>query len=93
VACSRVGPEFEREFLARDPGSAAFFARPHADPQGRAHFDLPGYALHRLRRAGLAPVDAASCTFAGTEDFFSYRRAQARKESDYGRQISAIALT
>jgi YfiH family protein len=88
-----VGPEFEREFLARDPGSAPFFARPHSNPQGRAHFDLAGYVLHRLQRAGLAPVDAASCTYAGTEDFFSYRRSQARKENDYGRQISAIALT
>lgn len=88
-----VGPEFEQEFLARDPGSAPFFATPDADPQGRAHFDLPGYVLDRLKRAGLTPVDAASCTFSGTEDFFSYRRSQARKENDYGRQISAIALT
>jgi polyphenol oxidase len=27
------------------------------------------------------------------DDFFSYRRSRARKEADYGRQISAIVLT
>jgi YfiH family protein len=89
-----VGPEFEHEFLTRDPSSAPFFSRPQDDPQGRPHFDLPGYVLQRLKRAGLAPVDAASCTYAGAEDFFSYRRSRAdRGENDYGRQISAIALT
>jgi YfiH family protein len=88
-----VGPEFEHEFLTRDPSSAPFFSRPQDDPQGRPHFDLPGYVLQRLKRAGLAPVDAASCTYAGAEDFFSYRRSRADSENDYGRQISAIALT
>ena len=88
-----VGPEFEREFLARDPSSAPFFTRPGSNPNGRPHFDLPGYVLHRLKGAGLSPVDAASCTYAGAEDFFSYRRSRAGRENDYGRQISAIALT
>lgn len=88
-----VGPDFEQEFLARDPESAPFFARPEADRQARPHFDLPGYVLNRLSRAGLAPAAAAPCTYAGIEDFFSYRRSQARKEGDYGRQISAIVLT
>jgi len=32
-------------------------------------------------------------TYAREQDFFSYRRATHRKESDYGRQVSAIALT
>jgi hypothetical protein len=88
-----VGPEFEQEFLARDPSSAPFFAHPRDNPRGRPHFDLPGYVRHRLSRAGLAPLDVASCTYAGADDFFSYRRSQLRRESDYGRQISAIALT
>jgi YfiH family protein len=88
-----VGPDFEQDFLARDPDSSAFFLRPREDPHARPHFDLPGYILSRLSRAGLAPVAAAPCTYAGKEDFFSYRRSRALNEADYGRQISAIVLT
>jgi polyphenol oxidase len=88
-----VGPDFEQDFLARDPASAPFFSRPPADQQARPHFDLAGYVLSRLVRAGLAPVASAPCTYAGKEDFFSYRRSRALNESDYGRQISAIVLT
>jgi purine-nucleoside/S-methyl-5'-thioadenosine phosphorylase / adenosine deaminase len=88
-----VGPDFEQEFLARDPASAAFFARAPAAASARPHFDLPGYVLHRLTRAGLTPEPSSPCTYAGSDDFFSYRRSQARNEADYGRQISAIVLT
>lgn len=89
----QVGFDFEVEFLKRDPGSAQFFVRPGADSGARPHFDLAGYVVHRLSRAGLAPMRVAPCTFAQAEHFFSYRRSQARKEPDYGRQISAIVLT
>ena len=91
-AAYEVGWEFEREFLQRDPESRPYFALP--DPAARPHFDLAGYALHRLRRAGLGEVGSTpSCTYARTDDFFSFRRSQAARESDYGRQISAIVLT
>ena len=89
----QVGFDFEEEFLKRDPGSAQFFVRPRADSGARPHFDLPGYVAHRLSRAGIAPMRVSPCTFAQAEHFFSYRRSQARKEPDYGRQISAIVLT
>jgi YfiH family protein len=87
-----VGPEFKAEFLDRDGASAGFFTPPGVN--GRPHFDLSGYVAHRLRRSGIG--DAAHlgvCTYAHTEDFFSYRRTRARQEPDYGRQISAIVLT
>jgi polyphenol oxidase len=87
-----VGPEFKAEFLDRDSASARFFAAP--DAKGRPHFDLSGYVVHRLRQSGIADAAALGlCTYAHTEDFFSYRRTRARQESDYGRQISAIVLT
>ncbi len=48
---------------------------------------------HRLRAAGVANVESLSaCTYAREEDFFSFRRTTHRGESDYGRQISAIAI-
>jgi YfiH family protein len=91
-AAYEVGPEFERDFLALDHANDRFFTRQAAN--ARPHFDLAAYVEHRLRRAGVGRIQSlASCTYAQTEDFFSYRRSQARKENDYGRQISAIALT
>lgn len=87
-----VGPEFEAAFLARDPANRRYFVRP--TPEARPHFDLAGYVAHRLQRAGLAVVQQrAPCTFAGESNLFSYRRSNQLRQSDYGRQISAIVLT
>jgi len=60
---------------------------------GKFQFDLPGFLVRRLRRLALgaiACVDADTC--ADEKRFFSYRRAVKRGESDYGRELSAIAL-
>jgi purine-nucleoside/S-methyl-5'-thioadenosine phosphorylase / adenosine deaminase len=85
-----VGPEFESRFLVEDEASAAFFSPGRGE---RRHFDLPGFAAHRLRRAGLAEVEVIGrCTYEDEEHFFSYRRATHRGEPDYGRNLSAIAL-
>jgi YfiH family protein len=85
-----VGPELAEKFLAADPDNSRFFApgRP-----GHSMFDLPGYIVARLARAGLKQIeDLAFCTYADPERFFSYRRATHRAEADYGRHINAIAL-
>jgi YfiH family protein len=85
-----VGPEFLDDFLADDPENARFFAGGNGD---RAQFDLPGYALARLRAAGIGDaLWTRHCTYADPERFFSYRRSVHRKEADYGRLISAIRL-
>ncbi len=87
-----VGFDFKQQFLERDPDSLDFFAEPALGD--RPHFDLAGYAVNRLARAGLSQIGTiGACTFADSRDFFSFRRSQARKEADYGRQISAIVLT
>ena len=86
-----VGPEFEEQFRAGNPGSTSFFRRSH--PETRAHFDLPAYVMHRLKGAGLAESENASrCTYANEDQLFSFRRTTHRGENDYGRQISAIVL-
>jgi YfiH family protein len=86
-----VGPEFEQQFRENDPSNDRFFHRPHS--KERAHFDLPGYVMYRLSRAGLAESESVSrCTYANEDRFFSFRRATHRGENDYGRQISAIVL-
>jgi YfiH family protein len=86
-----VGPQFEAELLRLDPGNESFF---HAPALGaRVHFDLPGYVMARLARAGLTNVEGCTpCTHGDESLFFSYRRSQVLKEGDYGRQISAIVV-
>lgn len=86
-----TGPEFRARFLAEDQDHARFFT-----PSGRPEhhlFDLPAFIGHRLRAAGVnAFTDLALDTYADEARFFSYRRMTHRKEADYGRLISAIAL-
>jgi YfiH family protein len=86
-----VGPEFEAEFLAADAANRRYFRR---SASNRPHFDLPGYVNHRLASLGVRSVESrAHCTYENESLFFSYRRSTHRKESDYGRQISAIVVT
>ena len=91
AASYETGPEFIERFVAADAFNAAFFT-PSA--RGAHHmFDLPGYIGHRLRAAGVGhfvSLDLDTC--ADEARFFSYRRATHRRESDYGRLVSAIAL-
>ena len=85
-----VGPEFRDAFVADDPVADRFFA---PGPRGRPHFDLPGFVVERLKALDLAGVDPiAADTCADAERFFSYRRSCLLRETDYGRQLSAIAL-
>lgn len=87
-----VGPEFAARFAASDQDNHRFFmASPRA---GYSLFDLPGFIRCRLEQAGIAHIeDLALCTYAEPERFFSYRRTTHRGEPDYGRHVSAIALT
>jgi YfiH family protein len=87
-----VGPEFVARFLDADPGYAHYFSASHR--KGHGYFDLAAYLGDRLRGQGLASVvDLRLCTFSDEQRFFSYRRTSHRAEGDYGRQISAIALS
>jgi len=87
-----VDGEFRANFTRADPANARFFA-PNDRP-GYFRFDLEAYVALRLDDAGIADVEALSaCTYAREADFFSFRRATHRNESDYGRELSAIMLT
>jgi hypothetical protein len=80
-----VGPEFIARFLAHSPDNARFFAG--------GMFDLPAYIGMRARAAGIDSfTDLSLDTYADEERFFSYRRTTHRREADYGRLVSAIAL-
>ena len=91
-AAYEVGTEFVERFAQEAPGHGQFF-KASANP-GHAMFDLPGLIGARLQAVGVAAfTDLGLCTYSDEERFFSYRRTTHRKEPDYGRLISAIALT
>ncbi len=90
-AAYEVGAEFVARFVAADPDNDRFFAPAPRD--GHAMFDLPAYILARLTAAGIGQAhDLGHCTYADEARCFSYRRATHRREADYGRLLSAIAL-
>lgn len=89
-ASYEVGPEFVEAFLDDDRDSARFFAQGTGD---RALFDLPGYALWRLRAAGVGHAEwTRHCTYRDPARFYSFRRTTHHGEADYGRLISCIRL-
>ena len=90
-ASYEVGAEFVEAFAAQAPQNVEFFVP--AEAAGKAMFDLPGYVLHRLRRAGVGACEwLGRDTCAEEALFFSNRRAFKRGEPDFGRLLSAIAL-
>jgi YfiH family protein len=87
-----VGPDFIDRFTKEAPGHERFLKA--AERPGHAMFDLPGFIGARLEATGISAfTDLGLCTYSDEERFFSYRRTTHRKEPDYGRLISAIALT
>jgi copper oxidase (laccase) domain-containing protein len=82
-----VGPDFPDRF------ETGHFFKP-SSRKSHYMFDLPGYLHARLEAQNIASVTGLGlCTYRDEDRFFSYRRATHRNEAQYGRQISAIALT
>ena len=89
-AAYEVGPEFLDRFRDEDPESLRFFANGQGD---RLLFDLPGFGLYRLRRAGVGHAEwTGHCTYRDAARFYSYRRTIHAGEADYGRLLSGIRL-
>jgi polyphenol oxidase len=90
-AAYEVGPDFVARFAEAAPGHGRFL-KPGERPD-HPLFDLPGFIGARLEAAGIGTfADLGLCTYSDEERFFSYRRTTHRREPDYGRLISAIAL-
>lgn len=86
-----VGEELRARVIANDPADAQHFIRSDRDDHWR--FDLPAYAKTRLEKAAVRSTSIiAACTYEREADFFSFRRATHRGETDYGRQLSAIMV-
>lgn len=79
--------EVDQEFYERFP--AAFF-NPGKDDH-HWQFDLPGYVMSRLGKAGVSQILPSVGNTFGSEDlFFSYRRHTLRQESGFGNLLSTI---
>lgn len=87
-----VGPDLYNVFMDQTPAHAIFFKS--SERAGHYLFDLEGFVVHRLQQTGITRANAFHRdTYAEPDNFFSYRRTTHQGEPDYGRQISAIALT
>lgn len=90
-ASYEVGEDFRAAFDRDASWAAAHFVP--ATAAGKLMFDLPGFVLDQLARAGVERAEwLGRDTYAEPDLFFSNRRAVHRGESDYGRLLSAIAL-
>ncbi|WP_159730913.1 polyphenol oxidase family protein [Methylosinus sp. Ce-a6] len=86
-----VGGEFVERFLTEDAGFAPFFAP--STREGHSMFDLPGFIARRVEAANVASFENLRIdTYVDETRCFSYRRSVHRREQDYGRLVSAIAL-
>jgi YfiH family protein len=89
-ASYEVDPGFRDRILEQDRANERFFVN---GPAGRPHFDLSGYILHRLAKAGIGDAAALGLdTYSDADRFYSYRRSTHHNEPSYGRQISMIGL-
>ena len=90
-ASYEVGADYADTFAQHDPDSPTFFI-PGASADKRM-FDLPGYCLMRVKRAGISQATTTGHdTCADEALFFSNRRNFKQGLGDYGRLISAIML-
>ena len=85
-----VDEAFRARFTEADADNQRFFV---TGSDGKPHFDLEAYVVHRLIAAGIEEIEALNLdTYGDADRFYSYRRATHRGEANYGRQLSAIAL-
>ncbi len=86
-----VGAEFVERFVAADRSHARFFTP--STRVGHAMFDLPAFIEARVAASEVASFENLRIdTYTNETRCFSYRRSVHRKEPDYGRLVSAIAL-
>ncbi len=91
---ARRSYEVDDAFLLRFQQADADFDRFFTPGRAGHHqFDLEGFVAARLAEAGIGRIAMMDHdTYSDETHFFSYRRTTHRKEADYGRQISLIAL-
>ncbi|MEH6456600.1 MAG: peptidoglycan editing factor PgeF [Cocleimonas sp.] len=59
---------------------------------GKSYFDLPAYILTQCELSQINSESLGIDTYMGEDEYFSFRRNTHANETEYGRQISVIAL-
>jgi hypothetical protein len=87
-----VGPDVLDAFLAQHPDAERFFS-PGVRPD-RRQLDLAAFGRARLNACGVTHVDDLGvCTLGQNDAWFSYRGSRRAGQADYGRNLSAVALS
>lgn len=90
-ASYEVDASFRERFVQSNHEYATLFTE--IDESGHCRFDLPTFVSMQLAGAGIGRIETlGNDTYAEEQNLFSFRRSVHRKEPDYGRQISVIAL-
>ncbi|MBU2168633.1 MAG: peptidoglycan editing factor PgeF [Alphaproteobacteria bacterium] len=90
-ASYEVDEAFEERFLRQSSGSGQFFVM--GKQADRRQFDLPGYVMWKLQRAGVGQIAwTGHDTEVDPDRFYSNRRAHLSGEPDFGRMMSVITL-
>ena len=85
-----VDLDFVKKFEKESKKNLLFFKK---KDKFKLFFDIRGYINNKLEKLGISYIDNIELdTFQDSSNFFSFRRSQKLKESDYGRCISTICL-
>lgn len=86
-----VSADFYQDFLSDSRTNDCYFTA--GKDAAHYQFNLPAYACDILKAESIAAFSCSNRdTYRESDKFFSYRRTTHQRESDYGRQISAIML-
>ena len=87
-----VGLDLVEMFTEKYPASARFFAA--GKNSEKRQLNLAAFGEWRLQEAGVSSLDDLEiCTLAEPNAYFSYRASRRAGVADYGRNLSAIALS
>ena len=86
-----VDRAFQEKFLSQSQENAQYFIP--GLKENHFMFNLKQYVHDRVLKTDITHINILeNDTYLEEDNFFSYRRSTHKKESDYGRQISAILL-
>lgn len=89
-ASYEVGSEVRQNFIDSNQAYEKYFKK---NQKNNYQFDLCGLVTGQLKGLNIESLEHISeDTYQNEVEFYSFRRATHKKESDYGRQISAICL-
>jgi len=84
-----VGPDFPIPFYINDEANSCFF-KP-SSKRGHSLFDLPGFVMAQLNRAGVQNVESSPAdTYTDEARFYSHRRGFVRDVKEDARMLSCI---